>query len=55
MHNGMLTSGVGMKDSAAKQYFGKREVFADLCNAYIFIIVSINAVLKKLWDICVEN
>ena len=36
MHNGMFISGVGVKDSAAKKYFGKREVFADLCNAFIF-------------------
>ena len=31
-----IVEGRGVKDTAAKRYFGQKEVFADLCNAFLF-------------------
>ena len=36
MKNSKIKQEGSIKDAVAKQYFGQREVFADLCNAFLF-------------------
>ncbi|MBO4513767.1 MAG: Rpn family recombination-promoting nuclease/putative transposase [Victivallales bacterium] len=53
MKNEWIIGTGSIKDSAAKQYFGKKEIFADLCNAFLFRQPG-RLDASKLWEIPTE-